>query len=529
MKSNISRVEFNTLSKNHNSVGISTVQIPFAQKNTAKKTKGLIKDRSYPDITSLKEKILATYMNIKNNTIGKIIFRYRLNFYNKDIVKNMKKEVLKINKRYKLGYDLCCIERYNSDSKYIYVSSSNHATKDEFFFVFDKLTGELILFTKNKDTKCRVKDGQIVHSSKISTIENAKEASDYGCIRTITDLDGNLLSKTEIKPVPCYAEYEVNEYNSKGKNYKVGLAEHDGLGGTHIERSFVSLDGTKTDYVYADDKVNRFLYYKITDKNGKILYENSKKFKELEPNRYISTNNNESYDIQFFENRVEITKLDKHNNMTNKKVTYNIKEYTKEEYNFYETIAKETDIINSIFHIKDYIDAYRENNAIDIHTVDKNLLPFLKQLSGEEWFLLQDRNVEFIRRNNNDIDNAFSLEGGIEIGENTDALSSLEHEIGHEILKDLLNDETCLEIFNEEKDLCNKFLPSVELEQIDYLINNKSSKTRSCSETIAEINKILNKPEDLIGVGPRATYIMKYFPKTIAYVGRYRQKILQRI
>ncbi len=67
---------------------------------------------------------------------------------------------------------------------------------------------------------------------------------------------------------------------------------------TTVKKNMVSLDGTKTEYLYEDDpQGNRISDYKITDKNGKVLLNNSLSFEVVNDKKFISSKNDQKYDI----------------------------------------------------------------------------------------------------------------------------------------------------------------------------------------------------------------------------------------
>ena len=68
-----------------------------------------------------------------------------------------------------------------------------------------------------------------------------------------------------------------------------------------------SLDGTRTQYKYKDDpKGDRYLHYKITDKEGKVLMDNKKTFTVVSDNEFKSTFNDKSYSMWVLFLKVQI-------------------------------------------------------------------------------------------------------------------------------------------------------------------------------------------------------------------------------
>lgn len=72
----------------------------------------------------------------------------------------------------------------------------------------------------------------------------------------------------------------------------------------------VSLDGTRTDYLYENDESgNRISDYKITDKNGKVLLKKSSTFEVVAPNKIISSNNDDKYEITLSDKTIDVKDL----------------------------------------------------------------------------------------------------------------------------------------------------------------------------------------------------------------------------
>ena len=53
-----------------------------------------------------------------------------------------------------------------------------------------------------------------------------------------------------------------------------------------------------------DPEGNRIVDYKITDKNGKVLLNKSQTFEVIDENKFISSRNNDKYEINVTENTI---------------------------------------------------------------------------------------------------------------------------------------------------------------------------------------------------------------------------------
>ena len=399
-------------------------------------------------------------------------------------------------------------------------------------YCFDKQTGELTNIRKNDDSNYNLKtkteishltqrDGNSEVRRIIINKENGKEISEETFLKSV---------------IP--GEYEIWETSPDGRKSLIGLAEIDKNSGKHIEKTLKAYDGSKTDYAYADDITgNKFLYYKITDNGGNTTYQTKKTRKVLSENHFVTTNNDKSYDVEFKEDKVVVTKLDDKNEKTSEVVEYKIKDFTEAE-------RKEVDE-----KFQEYLDNHNMNIADDIsyeekiikcqkdkeylHSlydkskerfVDKKLLPVLKQLSGDEWFSLC-KQTDFIANNNSRRvqNNACSMGGAILMSDNflnEESISALEHEIGHEKFfnLDLINDKELLKIYNEERNNFMENYPTASVMTIDYFLFRNEEHMRGLNETTAETNQLINVPQGCDRIKDRSIILQQFFPRTIAYI-----------
>lgn len=256
-------------------------------------------------------------------------------------------------------------------------------------------------------------------------------------------------------------------------------------GVTTIEKNMTSLDGTKTEYSFVEDKKgNRTLNYKITDKTGKVLLDNNQKLEIINENKTISTNNDQKYEMIFTDKNVNIKNL-------NNGKTSNI------------------DFENFVVGNKE------------------NTIKLLKKMSGEELLALK-KNVKQL----NVIDDSFKCNYSYETGiltTSSDA-SSLLHELGHakdSLIKDskkswhesrlISSNKDVLKTYNKEKELFYKNFPITQRTHISYFTENEGF---GLGETVAETNSILNyhTTENLSAV--RSQYLQQYFPQTIAQISK---------
>lgn len=343
-------------------------------------------------------------------------------------------------------------------------------------------------------------------------------------------------------------EYEIKEIEN-GRSNLTGLAELDYKEGKHVEQHLTSLDGTITDFIYADDKTgNKFLYYKITDKDGKELYKNSKSFAVIDENHFKSRDNDNYYDIVFDDKKVTVKKTDKAGTETGEEVVYDIKEFNKEPSEAIDEKMQEIAERMAKAQNKNVEDFANEvDNNIDLakdimrqaiieyageHTIDKKLVPMLKGLSGDEWFALKQNGTSFIGGGYNDNDNACSILNAILMSEqHSDRLAIFEHELGHQKYhtNDFENDEEFIKTYEAEKKLFTESFPDADIKDIQYFLRKKDDDDdhRGRNETSAETNLILNSFQCWTKLEDRTILLKTYFPRTLAYIGNKNRECLK--
>lgn len=433
--------------------------------------------------------------------------------YGKDKTNRMFEGIAEAKQKYNLN--LKYLASYaNSYKEPYYILKSQNA-----LFRFDKKTGEIVTVEKENQIY-NLKDNFVTSVTPIKVQNDERAFLDVekllsGEIETTT-MDGRIINKHRFKQSKIKGEFEVTETAQNGKEYKIGLTEIDKKGGKHIEKHFTSQDGTVTDYVFADDKKgNRFLYYKITDKDKNVLYETTKKFKVLSKNHFQSSTNGVLYDIVFNDDKVVVTK-------GNQKVEYKIKEFTKQDYKNIEDIQykylKDENLKKKLKNGETtFGEIIQEKGIIDKYVIDKKLVKTLKNLSGEEWFALKNSKVYAINFSLKKYV-AHSIGNQIEVGNANNMLATIEHELGHEKdnALDLKNDKTLRQIYEEEKMQFTTTMPDIGVKQAGYFLRNTMA--NGLGETCAEANLITNCAQEWEDVGSRTMFLQQNFPKTIAYI-----------
>ena len=280
--------------------------------------------------------------------------------------------------------------------------------------------------------------------------------------------------------------YNIYEHDTNGKKYLIGLAEiNKETGARHIEKDLTSFDGTKTHYFYSDKpNGNKFLYYEIKDKDGKTLMKETSKTKFIDDNHCISTRNDKSYDIQYTNNGMTVTKI-KDGKLTDE----------KEVFTF-------------------------DNDF------DKEFKTVTKEISGNELFNLRKAGIKsliFEKGGNN----AHCIDKYISIGESyINDLYVLEHELGHAKDRYISGGRTGLglnpelvKIFKEEQNLLFDNTTRAQSSYIDYLVAKKTPKESyggSLREALSDAQASVETPVFSEELATRSVLAQQFLPKTIA-------------
>jgi len=252
---------------------------------------------------------------------------------------------------------------------------------------------------------------------------------------------------------------------------------------TTVKKDMTSLDGTRTEYLYEDDpQGNRISDYKITDKNGKVLLNNSLSFEVVNDKKFISSKNDQKY---------EITVEDKAINVKDMK-----------------------DGKTSTINFENYINGNQEK-----------ILTVMKKMPGEELISLS-KNAKQLEGIDDILHSTYgAVNKRIKTGDN---LFVMLHELGHAkdygevdvkeketLTKSIFNNKNINEIFEKEKAQFNKAFPSAQRDHINYFIKT-SDVGDGIQEAIAESNALLGtyNNDDLFSI--RSQYLQQYFPRTIA-------------
>ena len=312
-------------------------------------------------------------------------------------------------------------------------------------------------------------------------------------IRVIKDKEGKVVRKEYTAPSDVKGIFDIKYVDAQGNEKVVSEAHVDKkTGTTTIKKDMESLDGTRTIYSYEDDpEGNRISDYKIVDKNGKVLLDNSNTFEVVNENKFISSKNDQKYEIT----------VDKHE-----------------------------------LNVKDLNDPKRQATiSIDkqIKGNKKEIMKSLKAMPGEELFKLAQSTRSLVGMN--DVLESYYDPGDKSIHSGSN-LFVIMHELGHardfrdvdgssdEAYADTLDmsiseDPEVQKVYNKEREAFNKAFPDTQRDHIDYFINKAThygGELGGLGETIAESNALLTTPKTHELLAIRSQYLQQYFPRTIA-------------
>ena len=356
---------------------------------------------------------------------------------------------------------------------------------------YDKNVFDIVAVDENKNKKIVTLDKDFkTRSIEDVTYQNVngknyeiKKSKDYKEYSEPSDIKGIFNTKR------IYNNGKVEQLSSGNIDKKTGIKT--------VKKDFTSFNGTKTSYEFSEDKEgNRISDYKITDKKGNVLYNNSTAFEIVDENTFISSKNNEQYEI-------------KYSNDDKKLSVKNLKT--------------------------------EEANEIDLHMYifgnSKKLVPVLKKISGDE-LIKMGNNVTRLFQIDDDT-SSYYHPGRKDINTSDNEYIFL-HELGHS--KDMKNydtttfktkdatentlisaDKNIVDVYNKEKELFNENMSNAQREHIDYFlksIGHSSGTNGALKESTAEINAILNTYNTVDRYSMRSEYLQRYFPETIAALAK---------
>ncbi len=314
-------------------------------------------------------------------------------------------------------------------------------------------------------------------------------------VRVVKDKNNKVVKTEYTSPSEVPGIFDIKVQYPDGKIEQVSSGKVDKKSGiTSIKKNMVSVDGTRTDYLFENDENgNRISDYKITDKNGKVLLNKSATFEVVSPNRIISSNNDDKYEILLDEKTIRVTDMknpkrnavidiDKKIQGNKKKILASLKEMPGEE------LIKLSQSTKKLVGIDSPVESYYQPGDKSIHSGDQ-LFVVLHELGHA--------------RDMRDID--------------VSSTGAYYNTLGKAIFTDTKLEKT----FEEEKANFNKAFPDAQRDHIDYFVNTLNhygGAYGGLRETIAEGNALLTTPKTMDLLAIRSQYLQQYFPRTIAHL-----------
>ncbi|MCR5261905.1 MAG: hypothetical protein K6C94_08730 [Candidatus Gastranaerophilales bacterium] len=323
------------------------------------------------------------------------------------------------------------------------------------------------------------------------------------------DENGKMIKSEEYKKSPyLMGVFDITETDAEGNKKIIAQTTKREDGSIIMERNLVSLDGTKTHYVYetdADEK-HKKMFCQITDKDGKVLSTIDRTYDKESDTVTRSSLNGNQYKIEKNAAGIEVT------------------DYTKGETTQIDT---------------DKFKAKEESKALlmlmggrDRNFSNQEVTDVLFDTLPADTLLTLNANIKEILPLEDDLDSAFVGTFDYLMCKTNNFV--INHELGHS--KDAVHfqeDENLLEakpkdviasqpefrkLYIEEKSAFIKAFPDFEEKFISYFINSPESKPqRGRKETVAESNAINGlQPKEPEVIAMRTIILQRYFPKTMA-------------
>ena len=253
----------------------------------------------------------------------------------------------------------------------------------------------------------------------------------------------------------------------------------------------------------------------IKNETGEVISEVTRKRIVISENHFITSCNNQAYDIVFNNDRVVVTKLDSAGKKTKETVEYVIRDIPVETA---DKVAAEITNFgeDEIYKVAEVFKRY----GIEPRTIDRRCVAMLKELPGDEWFAM-NKSAEFVMPQSLDEQNAFFAGNSIFMGkEHMGNLGVYCHELGHAKFHvlGLANDPELLKIYNAEKRLYTSTFPESRVKSIDYFLEENQHDMRGLNEACAETNLITDTIQSWEQIQDRTMFYEQYFPETIAYI-----------
>ncbi len=321
---------------------------------------------------------------------------------------------------------------------------------------------------------------------EISEIHDTNGKLLYSETRALSDIDGVI---------------EIVRKYPDGKVETLCQAIEDANGNKRVVKNLTSLDGTKTQINYESDLNGNYTQkYVITDKDGNVLLDDTKTFKVINENTFISSHNGVELVTTYTSDKITVCDMNG-NVLANIDINSLIQTDREVLINMLKGLSGE-EIVSASKYVKKLILQKRLDSAINWQTGEMYI--------GPHKFIFEH-----------------------ELGHGKDNFSIINPEKMHLSISDpnirpeditfrVSGDKQLQEIFNEEKTAFKNNFTTEQENYVEYFMNSGNIPTldHGLSETVAETNAILNSPNSQITLSFRTQYLQQYFPKTIAYISK---------
>lgn len=329
------------------------------------------------------------------------------------------------------------------------------------------------------------------------------------------DNNGSLLKTEKYEQSNLSGVPNITEIHADGTQKILQKSSIDKNGTLKIEKDFVSPDGTRTRMQSIEDEMgNRRSIYNITDKHGKVLLNRVKMFTVLSENKFQSSLNGQSHEIEYKDNEIVIKDM-----QTGKVSTISLDEKIRADKNdtFLNIIKKMSAEQLMVMKLNDINKFEYASDELYDKTYVNNATwrPKEKEIFiGKTTFTPTQK--DFLQRN----------------------FSVMSHEYGHYIdwtakeqsSSAISSNAALIKIFKEEHDAFLQIATSEEEKFMDYLSGTSQGEGRGAEERVAETNMLLQTETSEQGA-TRAYYLQRYFPRTVAAIaeeiGKIERKALE--
>lgn len=290
-------------------------------------------------------------------------------------------------------------------------------------------------------------------------------------------------------------DIQYRDVKNGGITKMLSQARRDEFGNLKVNKDYDSLDGTNTKFDYTENPDGSYSStYKITDAEGKVLFNEDRTFTVLDATHCESTCNGKKYLIEISEDNVLTVRTE-----DNKTVSFDLDEFSGMNMN------------------------------------DPDFIELFRHIPGHEFFQMERVGTSKVK-DANVKDNAYyaANDNSVNLGFDHKKLSTFLHEFGHNkdgrLYTDPKNDKRfqmlCMDQeigrqYEEERSAFVQTFPSLQRDFVSYFISTDKAGDRfnkGLSEVVAETNMLLNKS---VGFNSfRTEYLRRYFPKTIALIAK---------